>query len=116
MAVRHLRSPLFVAGPDIMNQPYATALQPFVKRLETRSILTREEVRALLGLNGQITKVAAYIDFVRLGEQVEHSCLVVDGLVGRFGQNRDGVRQITCLHIPGDMADLPSVVSPKAGW
>ena len=42
--------------------------------------------------------------------------MVVDGLVGRFGQDRDGVRQITCLYIPGDMADLPSVVSPKAGW
>ena len=87
-----------------------------MNRLETRSILTREKVRALLGLNDQIAKVAAYIDFVRLGEQVEHSCLVVDSLVGRFGQNRDGVRQITCLYIPGDMADLPSVVSPKAGW
>jgi hypothetical protein len=32
----------------------------------------------------------------------------VEGLVGRFGQNRDGSRQITCLHIPGDMADLPT--------
>jgi CRP-like cAMP-binding protein len=116
MAVRPLRSPLLVAGPDIMNQPCATALQLFVKRLESRSILTKAEVSALLGLHGQIKKVAAHIDFVRLGEQVDHSCLVVDGLVGRFGQNRDGVRQITCLHIPGDMADLPSVVSPKAGW
>jgi hypothetical protein len=79
-------------------------------------VLTKEEVSALLGLNGQTKQVAAHIDFVRLGEQVEHCCLVVDGLVGRFGLNRDGVRQITCLHIPEEMADLPSVVSPKAGW
>ena len=63
-----------------------------------------------------MTQVAAHVDFVQPGQQVDHSCLVVEGVVGRFGQNRDGDRQITCLHIPGDMADLPSVVSPKSGW
>ena len=99
-----------------MNQPKVVALRRFVKRLELRSTLTEKEVSALLGLNGQIEQIAAHIDLVRLGERVDHCCLVVDGLVGRFGQNRDGVRQITCLHIPGDMADLPSVVSPKDGW
>lgn len=40
----------------------------------------------------------------------------MDGLVGRYGQNGDGGRQITCFHIPGDMADLVSLVSPKTGW
>jgi CRP-like cAMP-binding protein len=93
-----------------------SALRLFVDRLTSRSVLTDDEVSALLGLNGRIAEVAAHVDFVRLGEQVDHSCLVVDGLVGRFGQNKDGRRQITCLHIPGDMADLPSVVSPKSGW
>jgi CRP-like cAMP-binding protein len=99
-----------------LNQLHAAALRLFLRRLTSRSVLTGDEERALLGLNGQIKQVAAHHDFVRLGEQVDHSCLVVEGLVGRFGQNRDGSRQITCLHIPGDMADLPSVVSPKAGW
>jgi CRP-like cAMP-binding protein len=93
-----------------------TALHSFVTRLTSRSILTDEEVDVLLGLNGQIKQVAAHTDFVRQGQQVDHSCLVVDGLAGRFGQTSDGARQITCLHIPGDMADLPSVVSPKSGW
>ena len=92
------------------------ALQLLVKRLETRSVLTDEEVDALLGLNGQTKQVAAHVDVVGLSEQVDHSCLVVDGLIGRFGQSRTGARQITCLHLPGDMADLSSVVSPKSGW
>jgi CRP-like cAMP-binding protein len=92
------------------------ALQLFVKRLASRSILTDDETGAVLALKGQLKQVAAHLDFVRLGERVDHSCLLVEGLVGRFGQTRDGVRQITCLHIPGDMADLPSVVSPKSGW
>jgi CRP-like cAMP-binding protein len=73
-------------------------------------------VSVLLGLTGHIQQLAAHLDFVQLGARIDYACLVVEGLVGRFGQTKDGVRQITCLHIPGDMADLPSVVSPKAGW
>jgi CRP-like cAMP-binding protein len=99
-----------------MVDSHIPALQGFVNRLTSRSLLTADEEGALLALHGQIKQVATHVDFVRQGEQVDHACLVVDGLVGRFGQNADGARQITCLHIPGDMADLPSVVSPKAGW
>lgn len=79
-------------------------------------MLTSEEIGAILALKGEVTEVAAHRDFVLLGEQVDHACLVVDGLVGRFGGGREGNRQITCFHIPGDMADLPSVVSPKSAW
>jgi CRP-like cAMP-binding protein len=92
------------------------ALQLFVSRLTSRSFLTDAEKSAVLGLTGRIKQVAAHVDFVSYGEVVDHSCLVVEGCVGRFGQSRDGTRQITCLYIPGDVADLPSVVSPKSGW
>jgi CRP-like cAMP-binding protein len=92
------------------------ALQLFVKRLAWRSVLTAEEKSAILAVNGQLDKIRARKDFVQVGEQVDHACLVASGLVGRFGQNRDGGRQITCLYVAGDMADLSSVVSPKAGW
>jgi CRP-like cAMP-binding protein len=99
-----------------MDHSKGSALQPFLKRLASRSILIDEEKRAVLGLNGQVKEVAAHVDFVRQGEKVDHSCLVIKGLVGRFGQSRSGTRQITCLYIPGDMADLPSVVGPKSSW
>jgi CRP-like cAMP-binding protein len=99
-----------------MDDVRTSALQLFANRLMSRSVLTDEDVSALLDLDGQVKEVASHIDFIRLGEPVDHSCLIVDGLAGRFGQNNDGARQITCLHIPGDMADLPSVVSPKSGW
>jgi CRP-like cAMP-binding protein len=99
-----------------MNELQAAALQMFVSRLRSRSVLTEEEVEALLGLNGHFAEVAPRIDFVRYGESVDHACLIVKGLAGRYGQHANGARQITCLHIPGDMADLPSVVSPKSGW
>ena len=99
-----------------MQSSSGSALQLFLRRLTSRSTLTDEEANAVLGLKGQEKRIAAHVDVVRLGEPVDHSCLVVDGLLGRFGQNRDGARQITCLHIPGDMGDLSSVVSPKSGW
>lgn len=99
-----------------MTKSNSPALQTFVNRLALRSLLTSEEAIAILGLNGHTKQVAAHTDFVLQGEPVDHACLVIEGLVGRSGQNRDGARQITCLHIPGDMADLPSVVSPKSGW
>ena len=92
------------------------ALQLFAKRLASRSVLTGAEEAALLGLSGYTKNVKAYTDLIRMGEVTSQSCLVVKGLIGRFGQNSDGVRQITCLYIPGDMADLTSIVSPTAGW
>ena len=99
-----------------MDSRQGIALNLFVRRLASRSILTKREISELVGLSGHIKHIAAHTEFVGLGEEIDHASLVVGGLVGRFGQTNEGVRQITCLHIPGDMADLPSVVSPKAGW
>jgi CRP-like cAMP-binding protein len=87
-------------------------LQRFLDRLTRRSVLTTEEQQAILNLSGRTEHVRPNRDFVALGEKVDHACLIVAGLVGRFGQNAEGKRQITALHIPGDMADLHSVVQP----
>lgn len=89
-------------------------LRLFVSKLVRHSALSVEEKQALLALPAHPVQVSYNSDFVRLGERVEYACLVVDGLVGRFGQNRDGSRQITALHIPGDMPDLHSMISPIA--
>jgi CRP-like cAMP-binding protein len=88
----------------------------FLDRLLRRSKLSPEEQSAILGLRSHASQVSAHRDIVSPGELVHHSCLVVDGLIGRFDQMKDGRRQITALHIPGDMCDLQSVVSPVAGW
>ncbi len=76
-------------------------------------MLSDEEQQAILNLPTHAAQVQANRDFVRLGEVVDHACLIVGGLVGRFGQNAEGARQITAFHITGDMADLHSVVQPK---
>jgi CRP-like cAMP-binding protein len=89
-------------------------LQRFIDRLTRRSVLSESEQQAILSLPGHSMEVARNQDFVRLGEQVDHACFVVAGLVGRFDQNSNGARQITALHISGDMPDLHSVVQPTA--
>ena len=86
----------------------------FLEKLTSRSALGHEEQQAILGLPGYPAQVQCNRDFVRLGERVDHASLVVEGLIGRFGQNSEGDRQITAVHIPGDMADLHSVVVPDA--
>lgn len=89
-------------------------LQRFLDRLLSRSVLTSEEQDAILDLPCHFALVKANRDFVCLREEVDHASLIVDGLVGRFEQNSDGLRQITAIYIPGDMANLHSVVQPQA--
>jgi CRP-like cAMP-binding protein len=89
-------------------------LQPFVNKLIARSGLGAAEQAAILALPANPVQVQTNRDFVRLGECVDHACFVLAGLVGRFGQNREGSRQITAVHIPTDMVDLHSVVVPGA--
>src|SRR3954452_6255498 len=89
-------------------------LQRFLDRLTSRSALSAEEQQAVLNLPCHAAQAPNNVDVVRLGEKVDHACLIVAGVVGRFGQNNDGERQITMMHIAGDMCDLHSVVLPVA--
>ena len=84
----------------------------FVQRLLARSRLTDEEQRAILALPAREIEVRARQDFVPLGEETDYCCYIASGLVARVGQVKNGSRQITALHIPGDMADLHSAVRP----
>lgn len=70
-------------------------------------------MEALLAMPAAVLKVDAHRDFVRLGETVDSVSVVVEGVVARFGQNADGERQITALHIAGDAPDLHLVVVPS---
>jgi CRP-like cAMP-binding protein len=87
-------------------------LQLFLDRLTTRSVLSNAERKAILALPTRASQISANHDFVRIGERVDHCCFIVEGMMGRFGQTSDGIRQITALHVPGDIADLHSVVRP----
>ena len=88
----------------------------FLARLLHRSPLTQAEQSIVLSLKGETARFAAHRDIVSPGQRVEHSCLIVEGLAGRFDQMANGQRQITAFHLPGDMCDLHSVVVPTASW
>lgn len=89
-------------------------LEPFINRLTSRSILSDRERHEIRELPQIVTQARADQDFVGLGTRVTHASYVVEGLVGRFDQNSRGDRQITAVHLAGDMTDLHSVVQPTA--
>jgi CRP-like cAMP-binding protein len=88
----------------------------FLARLLLRSELSPDAQRAILGLRTRVVRTPARRDIVMPGETVDHACLVVSGLLGRFDQVLDGNRQITALYVRGDMCDLHSVVAPTTAW
>ncbi|MET0247820.1 MAG: Crp/Fnr family transcriptional regulator [Sphingomonas sp.] len=90
------------------------ALDRFISRVSRRSPLSDDEAAALLALPATIQRARGNADIVSPGELVEQSCLVVDGMLGRFVQMVDGRRQITAMYVAGDMCDLHSVVVPRA--
>lgn len=94
--------------------PRRDALASFVRRIEARSVINDEERLALLELPGTPQVIGAHREFVRLGEEMQHACLVTEGIVARFAQLDDGSRQTIGFHIPGDMVDLYSMMLPRA--
>ena len=95
---------------------YKDALEKFVHRLLLRSRLTKAEQDAIRSLPGEEVRTAAHRDIIRPGQRTDFSCLVVNGLIGRFDQLSNGHRQITALHIVGDFCDLHSLAVPESGW
>lgn len=90
----------------------APGLAPFIDRLALRSVLSPGEQDALLALPFDAITIGARRNVTRLGEISSHASFVATGLVGRFGQTASGQRQLTGIHLSGDMADLLSVVRP----
>lgn len=95
---------------------HAADLSRFLKRLTRHSRLAPEEIDAVTSLKFRTAPVGPHRDIVSPGQTVNEACYVAAGLVGRFDQMLDGSRQITAIHIPGDMCDLHSVVLPTASW
>lgn len=43
---------------------------------------------------------------VEAGDPLEHSTLLVDGIMSRYIDDRNGLRQLVAIHVPGDFIDL----------
>jgi CRP-like cAMP-binding protein len=52
-------------------------------------------------------------DIVREGDRPTESIVLLEGFAGRYNLLRNGKRQITALHVPGDFVDLHSFLVKK---
>ena len=77
-------------------------------KLRARGVLSPEEEQAIRASVAEIRTVPADTLVVRAVEVQDHSTLLLDGILCRFKDLRNGQRQITELHVAGDFADLHS--------
>jgi CRP-like cAMP-binding protein len=71
------------------------------------TILPEEEAAIRAGLSDP-RAVAADRTLIRAEEELSASTLLLDGLMCRYKDLKDGQRQISALHVPGDFVDLHS--------
>lgn len=81
-------------------------IERLLLKLRVRDILSAAEEAALLSLIDNVEEVPAKKLVVARGVPLRHSILLLDGLMCRFKDLRNGRRQISALHIPGDFLDL----------
>lgn len=79
-----------------------------IARIRARHPLSAEEEQAIRATIGPALDVPAHRTFIEPGVRLEQSILILDGIAARYKDLRDGQRQVTALHIPGDFADLHS--------
>ncbi len=84
-------------------------LDALVRKLETRSRLSADDIKILLSLPISIRRYEARRDIILEGRHNNLCCIVLEGLLCRYKVVRDGGRQILSLHMPGDIPDLQSI-------
>lgn len=75
-------------------------------KLRLRDTISAEEEAAIRGTILDTVVHPAGRTIVRAGEELNYSTLLLDGLLGRYKDLKNGQRQITHVHVAGDFADL----------
>lgn len=94
----------------------ARSLQTFVNRLSDHTCLTDQDRQFLLDLPAKESKVENEQNVVKREDTVQHSCVVISGLLARIGHTNDGGRQITSFFVSGNMPDLQTLMRPRASF
>ena len=81
-------------------------IEKLLLKLRLRDDVSAAEERTLRDLVETTCDVAANRTVVREGETLDVSVLLLDGLMCRYRDLRDGARQIAELHVAGDFVDL----------
>ncbi|HWI85354.1 MAG TPA: Crp/Fnr family transcriptional regulator [Sphingomonas sp.] len=77
-------------------------------KLRARDEVSAKEEEAICGALGDVKTYSADHTLIRQGELLAVSTLLLDGIMCRYKDLRDGKRQITELHVAGDFVDLHS--------
>ncbi|TZG27181.1 Crp/Fnr family transcriptional regulator [Sphingomonas montanisoli] len=77
-------------------------------KLRRRHEVSAEEEAVLRRIAQPVRQVPARTVLIREGQRIDYSTLLIDGMMGRYKDMRDGRRQISALHISGDFLDLHS--------
>lgn len=81
-------------------------IEAHLLKLRARDTLSDEEERAIRDAIGEVRDVPADRTIIRAGDELNVSVMLLDGILCRFKDLRDGSRQISELHVAGDFADL----------
>jgi CRP-like cAMP-binding protein len=81
-------------------------IERLLRKLAARDDISPEEEATLIDLITDVEDVPARKTVIRKGERLNRSILLLDGLMCRYKDLRNGRRQITALHVPGDFLDL----------
>lgn len=79
-----------------------------LRKLRKRDEVSITEESAIRGAVSEVREVRPDTTFIRRGEDLKHSTMLVSGWMARVKQLADGQRQISELHIAGDFVDLHS--------
>jgi CRP-like cAMP-binding protein len=85
-----------------------TDIRPLILALAARDVLSDDERSILISAPWRFRGYDAEEEIIQEGSEPKESCLLLAGFAGRTIMFKDGRRQITALHVPGDFVDLHS--------
>ena len=83
-------------------------IEKHLMRLRARDLVSAEEEQAVRDAVSETRRVPAKTTVIHAGRLLSTSTLLLDGLMCRYKDLRNGQRQITELHVAGDFVDLHS--------
>jgi CRP-like cAMP-binding protein len=83
-------------------------IERHLMKLRARDTISPEEEQAIIGALGEVKTFPADYTIIRQGDLLHYSTLLLDGMMCRYKDLKDGQRQITELHVAGDFVDLHS--------
>lgn len=77
----------------------------FLRDKRGASLDTAERARLEVAIS-EIKTFAARQIIARAGEPLDQSTLLIEGIMSRYLDDRNGLRQLVAIHLPGDFLDL----------